>query len=334
MVGRDIIVIGASSGGVEALRVLVGGLPAGFSAAIFIVLHLGPGASALPDILSRAGPLPARHPRDGEAVTPGTIMVAPPDLHMMLESGRVRLVHGPRENRMRPAVDALFRSAAIAYGPRVIGVVLTGWLDDGSAGLLAIKDRGGMAIVQDPAEAVAPSMPAHAAAGVAVDHCCPVAEIAPLLVRHDPLPPGSAPAIPPLLDVEHRLTAMTAFPAREGELAQLGTPTALTCPECGGVLVEVHDRRVLRYRCRAGHAWAAGNLLHSLAEAREAALLSALRMLAEEAALARRMAERARAQGDPAGPALDARADGLATSAEALRRHIRAAPVPRRQENG
>ncbi|QDC37665.1 chemotaxis protein CheB [Sphingobium fuliginis ATCC 27551] len=195
MAGHDIIVVGASTGGVDALVRLVAQLPAGMDAAMLIVLHVGTGVSRLADILNRAGKLPAGQPADGEEILAGHIYVAPPDLHMTLEGGRVRLAHGDKENFSRPAIDPLFRSSAAAYGPRVVGIVLTGKLQDGSAGLLAIKQGGGIAIVQDPAEAVAPSMPQRAIACAPVDHVCPLAEMSALLLHYGRPPDGLNPPL-------------------------------------------------------------------------------------------------------------------------------------------
>jgi two-component system chemotaxis response regulator CheB len=159
-------------------------LPKGFHASVFLVQHRTSHApSLLPEILMKAGPLPASSPADFEPIEQGHIYVAPPDCHMMLERGLVRLAHDPKEKHVRPAIDALFRSAAYAYGPRVVGVVLTGMLNDGTAGLWAVKDRGGTAIVQDPEGATAPSMPQSALQNVAVDYCLPLGEIAPLLAQ-------------------------------------------------------------------------------------------------------------------------------------------------------
>jgi two-component system, chemotaxis family, protein-glutamate methylesterase/glutaminase len=184
MANKDIVVIGASYGGIEALKVLVSGLPEGFHASVFLVQHRRSTAPGLlPLILMKAGPLPASFPADFEPIERGHIYVAPPDCHMMLERGLVRLTHDPKEKHVRPAIDALFRSAAYAYGPRVVGVVLTGLLNDGTAGLWAVKDRGGTAIVQDPKGAIAPSMPQSALQNVAVDYCLPLGEIAPLLAQ-------------------------------------------------------------------------------------------------------------------------------------------------------
>ena len=184
MAGHDIIVIGGSAGGLEAMNAIVGGLPADLPAAVFVVLHTSPHSPGLlPEILNHRGPLPAAHARDGEPVTPGRIYVAPPDHHLLLEAGRVRVTRGPKENRFRPAVDPLFRSAALAYGPRVVGVVLSGWLDDGAAGLWAVKVRGGVAVVQDPDEAFARSMPESAMRQTRVDYRLRVADIAPTLAQ-------------------------------------------------------------------------------------------------------------------------------------------------------
>ena len=206
MKGR-IVVIGASLSGIDTLSRLIHLLPADFPAPIFIAQHVAshsPGM--LPHILSGAGHLAAVHPKNGETIEPGRIYVAPPDRHMILHRGFVRLSHGPQENLARPAIDPLFRSAAIAYGPAVVGVVLTGQLDDGTSGLISIKDRGGTAIVQDPSEATAASMPQNALAHVTVDHCCKIADMAGLLVdlaRDDP--PAEAPEIANLIEIENRI---------------------------------------------------------------------------------------------------------------------------------
>ena len=181
---KHIVVVGASAGGIEALRTLVGGLPAEFSAPVCIVMHTAPlSPGVLDNILSRAGRLPASNARMGERLRPGRIYVAPPDCHLLVEPGVLRVTKGPKENRFRPAIDPLFRSAAQVHGPAAIGVILTGNLDDGTAGLWAIKQLGGTAVVQDPQEALFPSMPRSAIEQVRVDHVVPLSDIAPLLVR-------------------------------------------------------------------------------------------------------------------------------------------------------
>ncbi|HKX31106.1 MAG TPA: chemotaxis protein CheB [Blastocatellia bacterium] len=187
MTNKDIIVIGASYGGIDGMRVIVSGLPEGFPASVLLAQHMAPNAPGLlPQILMKAGPLPASFPADLDPLKPGHIYVAPPDHHLMLEPGLVRVRRGPKENRFRPAINALFRSAAHAYGSRIVGVVITGHLNDGAAGLRAVKDCGGIAIVQDPVEAIAPSMPQSALQNVDVDYCLPLGEIARLLVRLAP----------------------------------------------------------------------------------------------------------------------------------------------------
>jgi two-component system chemotaxis response regulator CheB len=184
MPGHDIIVMGASSGGIESLISIVRGLPPDLPASVFVVLHIpAQSKSSLPRILTQSGPLKAVHPEDNDAIEPGRIFVAPPDCHLMIDDDHVRLVRGPKENHHRPAIDPLFRTAARFYGPRVVGVVLSGALDDGSAGLVAVKARGGIAIVQDPAEALFPDMPRNAMEAAGADYCVAKTQIAPLLVR-------------------------------------------------------------------------------------------------------------------------------------------------------
>jgi len=291
MIGRNIVVIGASAGGIEALTTIVEALPAELNGSVFIVLHIGAALSRLPEILGRNSRLPIANAIDGEAIRVGRVYVAPPDLHMILESGRIRLVRGPKENFTRPAIDPLFHSAAIEFGARVVGIVLTGYQDDGSAGLIAIKNRGGITIVQDPQEAFAPSMPQSALACVQADHCCSVADMPRLIESYDP-PNMVLPPVPIQLEVEHRLTAMQAFLAEEEELERLGSPSSLTCPECKGVLYELHDDRLLRFRCRTGHAMSAQALLPHLSSSRESAIWSAIRTLDEEAMLIRQLSAR------------------------------------------
>lgn len=287
---RDIIVIGASAGGVEALRQLVAAFPPDWKAAIFIVLHLPPDAeSYLPDILDRAGPLPARHPQNGSKVSPGTVYVAPPDHHMILLDDRISVVRGPRQNQHRPSVDTLFRSAAYSFGPRVIGAVLTGSLSDGAVGLRAIRSRGGVAIVQDPREAAFPSMPRTALRLGDVDHCVPLADMAPLMARLAAQPtPTEVPEATKELEMEVRHD--------QGELAvemdRIGQPSYFTCPECHGTLWEIRDGNEMRYRCRVGHGYSASGLIEHMDETLEKSLWEASRALMENAHLKERVAER------------------------------------------
>jgi len=295
--GHDIIVIGASAGGVEALREVVRGLPADLQGALFVVLHVpAQSPSILPRILDRAGPLGVAHAVDGEPITPGRVYVAPPDNHLMVERGRVRVVHGPRENRYRPAVDPLFRSAAVAYGPRVVGVVLTGALDDGTVGMTAVKKCGGVAVVQDPHEALYSGMPSSVMRGVKVDYCVRLSEVAPLLARLSREPAGEGVyAVDEDLKTENRIAEQELDPDELFKAVErIGQLSAFTCPECGGALWELNDGGLLRFRCHVGHALSAESLVAEQNEGLETALWSAVRALEEKMALSRRMAERSR----------------------------------------
>lgn len=299
MPGHDIIVVGASAGGVEALSNLVGQLPEKLPASLFIVLHIpAQGPSLMPDILSRAGPLPATHPVDGEEIRRGHIYVAPPDHHLFLEQGRMRVVRGPKENRHRPAIDPLFRSAAGAYGPHVVGVILTGSLDDGTAGLWAIKKRGGVAVVQDPNDALYPSMPSSALAHVQVDYRLLMTEMGATLVQLVNQPAPEEGAYPVTEDMEQEtLYAEMQDADTLASNERLGVPSAFSCPECGGVLWELHNGDLVRFRCRVGHAFSIESVLAAQTEQLEAALWTALKTLEESASLSKRMAQRAQSRG-------------------------------------
>jgi two-component system chemotaxis response regulator CheB len=289
---RDIVVIGASVGGIEALRTIVGGLPADFPASVFVVMHVSPQSpSILADILDRAGALPAANAADGERIQPGRIYVAPPDHHLVIEPNRVRVTRGPKEKRFRPAVDPLFRSAAQVYGPRVIGVILTGYLDDGTAGLWAVKQLGGTSVVQDPQEALAPSMPASALRQVRVDHCVPVAEIAPLLVRLTSVPveEKGVHRVTKELDIEVRIAKEQK--ALEAGVLKLGEPSLYACPECHGVLLQLNEEKRMRFRCHTGHAYSSDVLLAEINEGVEDSLWNAIRAIEESVLLMRHMAE-------------------------------------------
>jgi two-component system, chemotaxis family, protein-glutamate methylesterase/glutaminase len=296
MPDRDVVVVGASAGGVEALVRLAASLPAQLPAAVFVVLHVPPtGTSALPDILGRSGPLPASHVKDGEPIEHGRIYVAPPDHHLLLRPGHVHLARGPRENGHRPAVDPLFRSAAREYATRVVGVVLSGALDDGSAGLAAVKSRGGLAVVQDPADALYSGMPLNAMQHVAVDHVVPAAAMGALLARlaAEPATEPAGPA-PAAMEME---VEMEQFSMQAVERGQPGDPSGFSCPDCNGVLWAIQDGDLERFRCRVGHAWSPESLLTRQSESLESALWIALRSLEERAALARRLAAPARQRG-------------------------------------
>jgi two-component system chemotaxis response regulator CheB len=288
MAAHDIIVIGSSAGGVEALTMLCRQLPEDMPAAIFIAQHVSPTSrSVLPQLLRRAGKLPVNHAVDGETITPGTICIAPPDYHLLLEDGHTLLRRGPYENRTRPAIDPLFRSAAIAYGPRVIGVVLTGVLDDGTAGLVAIKCCGGLSVVQDPEDAAWPEMPRSALERDTADYIVTLADLSGLLVRLCKESAGPVLPVPQSLINEARIAAQEA-PLPE-HLSRLGNPIHMTCPQCGGVLNEVSDAGSARFRCQIGHAFTAEGLVAAQNEELERALESAARMHRDRVVLLRRL---------------------------------------------
>ena len=300
MKGR-VFVIGASLSGIDTLARLMHLLPPDFPAPIFITQHVAshsPGM--LPHILTGAGYLPAVHPKNGELFERGRVYVAPPDRHMLVQKGYVRLSHGPQENLARPAIDPLFRSAAAAYGPAVVGVVLTGQLDDGTSGLLAIKDRGGIAMVQDPSEATAASMPQSALAHVAIDYCCKLEEMAQLFVTLANDDPPAEPAdLSRLIDIENRIAEGIFNVDDWWQLEQLSIPSGLNCPNCRSALYEIKETRMLRFRCRSGHAFSAQSLLNGQADARELQLSTAFGAFIEEATLAKRLLEMPAYRKDP-----------------------------------
>jgi two-component system chemotaxis response regulator CheB len=264
---QNIIVIGASTGGLDAIKALVGGLPPDFQPPIFIVWHMAAEIRGIvPGVLNKLNTIYAAHAVDNEVIYPNRIYIAPPDHHLLLEENRVRLSRGPKENHFRPAVDPLFRSAAYTYGSRVIGIVLSGALDDGTAGLWRIKHNGGLAIVQDPNDAEAPSMPENALREVAIDRCLPAAEIAQALVRlSDQKNIANADKME---DDKTRIEiGIAAGDSRydRGSL-EIGELTPLTCPECNGVLSKITEGSLARFRCHTGHAFSADTLLATITE--------------------------------------------------------------------
>lgn len=296
MIQRDLIVVGASAGGLDALKPLVAGLPAWLPAAIFVVWHTSPeGPSLLPEVLNRVSSLPAHQGVDGEAILPGHIYVAPPDHHLLIERDRVRVTRGPKENRFRPAVDALFRSAAYAFGARVIGVVLSGLLDDGTAGLWAVKDRGGVAVVQNPEEAIYPSMPVQALQHVAVDHVVGINEMIDMLVSLTEKPVTVEATMPTsrAMEIENKI-ALEESALAAGVLS-LGSLSPYTCPECHGVLVQIEASNPPRFRCHTGHAFSMDGLLAAINESIDHTLWNAVRVLEERLLLLQQMEEHARA---------------------------------------
>jgi two-component system chemotaxis response regulator CheB len=274
----DIVVVGASAGGVEALQGLAAGLPCEFDAALFVTLHIGAGPSTLETILSRAGPLPAKRPQHGEQIERGTIYVAPPDYHLLVVQGHIQLSHGPKENRTRPAINPMFRSAARSYGGRVAGIILSGALDDGIAGLAEIKRCGGITVVQDPETAQFPDMPSSAITHVDVDYVVPVQEIGKLIAR--------------LAVTEH--TAMEKHESIERKQVEL------ICPDCQGPIWEERLGRIVEYKCRVGHIFSPQSMLSGFQEAIEDKLWNVVVSLEAAADLAEalepELGERGRAE--------------------------------------
>ena len=321
MPGKTIIVIGASAGGIEPIRTILRALPAGFGGSIFIVVHTAPDSpGVLHAIFDGAGPLRAVGVEGNVRIAPAHVYVAPPDRHLIIEPGTVCLTRGPKENRFRPAVDPLFRSAAQTYGPRVVGIILSGGLDDGTSGLWTVKQLGGTTIVQDPREAWAPSMPESAIRHVRVDHVITVDEIAPLLIR---LAAGDADAkeggdriVPE--DVSIEVNIAKEDKATEAGVLRLGVPSIYACPECHGVLLEMKQGAPLRFRCHTGHAYTFESLLSEMDEGIEATLWSAIRALEERAMLIRH----AGADATIAKAELLARADETQRRAELVRQVV------------
>ena len=277
--GHDIVVIGGSAGAVGAMQQIVASFPPALRAAVFVVVHTAAGfESTLPEILTRKGPLKATHAIHGEPIALGRIYVAPPDNHLLVRPGYVAVQRGPKENGARPAVDPLFRSASIAYGSRVTAVIVSGYLDCGTAGLISIKARGGTAIVQRPDEAHVPDMPKSAIDHVAVDHILPVAEIGPMIVRLTREPARAVPQATPSREL------------LELEGDEPGLRSDVVCPICQGALTEGQLAGVTTFRCHVGHAFSPSALLAEQAESLERALWAAARALEESARMAKRMA--------------------------------------------
>jgi two-component system chemotaxis response regulator CheB len=288
-----LVVIGASAGGVEALLKLTSHLPETLQAAVLIVVHVSSQVpSYLPQVLGRQCKLPVTHARNGEPIESGHVYVAPPDHHLIVQNGKMRLSHGPRQNGHRPAIDLLFESAARSHRQRVIGIVMSGMLDDGSRGLHTIKRCGGVAVVQAPEDALFPSMPSNALARVSADHTLPAAMIgrqlqhwvAEVNARQEDDPPMEMDERDFVYEDKHRF--------EEGEMQD--TRTMLTCPDCGGVLWEMGDGDNLHYRCHVGHVYSIESLENYKDDILERALWAAVRTLEENASLARRMATHAR----------------------------------------
>jgi two-component system chemotaxis response regulator CheB len=293
MANYQVVAVGASAGGFQALVELAKGLPGDFPVAVLVTIHLHPGASnVLPDLIDRAGSLRAAYAREGDEIAPGCIYIAPPDAHLLVERKRAIVRRGPRENGSRPAIDPMFRSVAATYGSHAIGVILSGALNDGSSGLQAIKTCGGLAVVQDPGDAAYAEMPTSALAATPVDHVVPLREMVPLLRR---LVAQRVPSETPPSPELQREVAIAA--QRDSDIAtidRLGERSVLTCPECHGLLWEIQDGNLVRYRCHVGHAFTLQSLEAEQATELDRAMSSALRALSERIHLVRRLADEAR----------------------------------------
>lgn len=289
MQNRDLIAIGASAGGFVTLHSLLVALPAGLPASVLVAMHINPRPNLLAPLFDDVSALPVENARHGAPYQCGHVYLAPPDRHLLVGDRHLHLSAGARENGVRPAINPLLRSAAVARGPRVIAVVLTGMLDDGTIGMQAVHRCGGICIVQDPADAAYPEMPRSVLAGTQVDHCVPLAELAPLLVRLVHEPAGPAPEVPEDLRIEVRATLTLGD--NVGELEHIGTLSPFTCPECGGSMWTIRDGGATpHYRCHTGHTFSEQALALALTRSTEQALWVALRTLEERTRMLHRLA--------------------------------------------
>ncbi|MBZ9857351.1 chemotaxis protein CheB [Mesorhizobium sp. CA13] len=290
---HSIVVIGASAGGVEALKQVVSDFPAELRAAVFVVLHVGP-ASYLPEILDRIGPLPTYKAMNGATFTVGNIYVAPPGFHLLLHDNHMMLRRGPRENLARPAIDPLFRSAALSYGAQVIGVLLSGALSDGTAGLRAVRAVGGITVLQHPNDALVPDMVQNALRYVEIDHCAPAAELGSLLATLVAEPAGETFPAPAAMRLEAAIATQEHSTMKEED--RLGELSVFTCPECHGPLWEIEDGDMIRYRCHTGHAFTSDAIMEAQSAEADEILWSLLRAHQQRAEFTRRMADREKAK--------------------------------------
>ena len=296
-----IVVMGASSGGLAALRAVLPYFPNELDAPVLVVMHIGKHSSVLPELLAPYSSLPVAHAGHDATLRGGQIFVAPPDRHMMVEGGRIRLTSGPKENFTRPAIDPLFRSAAVEFGARAVAVVLTGHLDDGAAGAVAIHACGGTVIVQDPADCVAPSMPLSTLRAVPMSRVTHLGKVGDAIVKAVQTPVkggGMKKTDKQRFEIETRI-GLTGV-STPADLDRIGERTTLTCPECGGVVWQVGSDAPLRFRCHTGHAFSSETLDGAQRSELEDAIWTGVRKAVECAALARDKAERAAAQGDNA----------------------------------
>jgi two-component system, chemotaxis family, protein-glutamate methylesterase/glutaminase len=293
---HDILLLGGSSGSLGPLRTILSALPVDYPASVFVAVHLAASQREPQAALAQHSALPVHLAEDGARFKPGEVYMAPSDRHLALEQGVMRVFRGARENAARPAIDVLFRSAAVEYGARVVGVLLSGFLHDGSLGLAAVRRCGGVSIVQSPDDASQAEMPRRALAASAVDHCVPASQIAPLLLGLVERPAPESPPVPDELRIEARLALSAADPT--SPVIAVGEPLPIVCPECSGPLSLItHGANANGYRCHVGHAYSQASLLAEHALALERALWVAFRTLKERGILLERMIEDARARG-------------------------------------
>jgi two-component system chemotaxis response regulator CheB len=319
--GHDIIAIGGSLGAVDALGYLCAHFPANLPAAVLVVIHVGSrGNNLLAEIFDRNSALSVRTASDGEPVHPRHVYVAPADHHLLTIDGIIRLGRGPRENMARPAIDPLFRSVAVGYGARAIGLVLTGMLDDGAAGLADINRCGGLTVVQNPDNAPAPDMPLEALKSTDVDYRADLGDLPPLLHKLALEPAAPSPQIPDEIRLEVDIAQGRL--AGPGEVMAIADPVQLSCPACGGVLSQIR-RRPLRFRCQVGHGYTAESLAAASEGSTDEALRVALRILEERMVLTQKIADEARHSGrNAAAMAYERRAEECRRNAEILYRAL------------
>ncbi len=291
MANRDIVVIGGSAGSSGPLKTILAALPRNLRAAVLIAVHVPANSTGIVRSVASASSLPAKNAEDGDAILPGHVYLAPPNHHLLVMNDKLALGNGPRENLARPSIDALFRSAALSYGPRTIGVLLSGKMNDGAAGLATIKQAGGIALVQAPADAMTAEMPISALEATPVDLSATSRDLADAIVRFSSEPPGPLILLPSGVKIEVQIAAGGG--SDPSKIKAIADPSAFTCPECGGVLSEVRHTKPLRFRCQIGHAFVAQTLIAEQRDFVEIALGVALRTLEERISLIERMAREA-----------------------------------------
>jgi two-component system, chemotaxis family, protein-glutamate methylesterase/glutaminase len=322
MANRDLVVIGGSTGAIEPLKIVLSMLPVNFPASVLVVIHIPSNSTGIfTTVASAAGPLPVKNAEDGELFKPGQVYLAPANHHLLVIDNKLKLGSGPRENLVRPAIDPLFRSAALSRGPRVIGIVLSGMLNDGASGLATVKRAGGLALVQTPADSIASEMPLAALEATPVDLSAPAVDLAQTLIRFVQEPAG--PSVPIANDVRLEIDIAAGGRTDTQLVEKMAHVTALTCPDCGGVLSEVNDSRPLRFRCQVGHAYTAKTLLSEQEDSVDEAMRVALRIIEERATLVGKMsADAARTNRLGMAEMYEERATEYRNHAELLRKTI------------